>query len=221
MKPLSFCLLLLSFNSVFSQKLEFNGGVLHNNFYGGRTEGHAYQEYKPGGNYCFSFFYDDVKIDSLKLKFKFGLTYSNYSGYLLTRDGGMGGSNTTSKTVTLNTLSLVFYPLNFRVFKHLRIDFGLQVSMLLSLKQQGYTSSWQMGQPSTHIDFDEKRLASMANKSFGITNRIAYEFQLNDNWMIIPQVNFYLDSPPFKLSNEVKVHSFRQSFNVGISRKLK
>jgi hypothetical protein len=221
MKQILLCLLLFSCNHVLAQKLEFNGGILHNNFYGGRTEGHAYQEYKAGGNCGFSLFYDDWKVDSIPFKLKIGLTYSNYSGYLLTRDGGMGGGNTTSKTVTISTLSLVFYPANFRIFKHLRIDFGLFASMRLSVKQQGYISSWQMGQPSKHVDFDEKRLVSFENKTFGITNRIAYEFQLNDKWLIVPQFNFYIDRPPVKLSAEVKVHSFRQSFTIGISRKLK
>ena len=207
----------------FSQKFELSGGLMHNSFFGGRNEGHATNEYKSGGNCVISLSFEDYLIDTISFpfKFRFEMTYSNYSGFLKTRDGGMGGSSTTSKTVTLNTLSFRISPVNFTIHKHLLINFGAQINFLLSLKENGYTSSWQMYQPSTYNTFDHTIKGNFKDWSIGLTTRIAYEFKLKNKWTLLPQFNFYFDFPPISLSVQTSVKSFRQAFSVGIARSIK
>ena len=206
-----------------SQQLELSAGILRNNFFGGVNEGHASSEYKSGGNCVVSLAFDDYLIDTISypFKFRFEITYSNYSGYLKTTDGGMGGSSTTSKEATLNTLSLMISPINIIIRKHILINFGVQLNFLLSLKENGYTSSWQMYQPSTYNTIDHTIKGSFKDRSVGLTSRIGYEFKLRNMWSIIPQFNFYFDFPPISLSAQVGVKSFRQAFSVGLARSIK
>lgn len=208
---------------VFGQKIEFSSGVLSNYFFDlQHNEGHYYGEFKEGFGYTFSLFADEILVDTLPFpwRLRFGLKYTNYNGRILVRDGGMGGSSTTSADVTMNIFGLDFYPLNISC-KGLKVNIGFEINCLLRSKEIGSHSKWQMYQPSTYSEFDTIVKGRFEDRSFGLIGRFAYDIKLNKNWFIIPQYCIYFSLGREKIDCQEGILSLRQSLEVGIARKIK
>jgi len=220
MKRIFISLILISSLTGFSQNIEIIGGLNKNNFFDFKKElGHYISSYNSDYGYTIQVGIENIKVDGLKLRFTLG--YDRYSGELTVSDGGIGGGYTIDAKISKSVISLGVFPLNFKIIKHIDLNFGLELSGLIKENLSGTISGWVLGQPNWGYDLNENynRLSSMAY--FGLRGRIAYDFNISDKLAISPQYSYYLG-----LSDEFHEYakatkSMRHYFCIGIQRKIK
>ena len=219
MKKLIIGLILLNSLTVFSQNIELFGGLNKNSFFDYRQdEGHFVSSYNSELGYSFGIGIDNIKLDRLALRFT--LNYDNYGGKIEAIDGGLGSGFRTIAEIDKSILSLGIFPVNFRFFDRIDLNFGFEISGLINEKYIGTTSGWSMGQPGWSYDLNDKYDRFSSKIYFGLRGRIAYDFNLSDNLAISPQYSYY-----FGLSDEFvefpeKTKSMRHYLSIGLQRKI-
>lgn len=209
-----------SFTDVMGQNLEFSGGINYNRFFSTEKDGgHLRTKHYDDYGYSIGIGIEDIKLDSLL--FRFTLKLDNYKGKFHLINGGLGGESTTDAFVDKYTISLGIYPLNFKIFKNLKISFGGELNYLIKESETGYKSSWQMGQPDTYILLKDGTIEKNNKFNFGLICRIGYNIQLKNNWFIVPQYVFYRGLTEEFKDIEVQTKSLRHYFEIGIIRHLK
>jgi len=219
MKSLYLLFICLTNLTLFSQDIELVGGINKNNFFDFNTdEGHYKSSYTSGLGYSVGIGIEDIKLDSLKLRFT--LSLDKYSGQLNVSDGGLGGGNTTKAEIDKSVISLGFFPLNLKIMNRIDLNFGFEFSRLIHEFIKGTASGWSISNPSWSYDLSEKytRYSSLTN--FGLKGRIAYDISLSDILVISPQYSFY-----YGLLNEFdefpkETKSMRQYICIGVQMKL-
>ncbi|NCA86904.1 MAG: hypothetical protein EOM83_15285 [Clostridia bacterium] len=221
MKKLFIGLILLNSSLVlFSQNIEVFGGLNQNTFFDfQKNEGHFHSSYNGDEGYAIGIGVDNIKVDKMTLRFT--LTYDKYGGKIEASDGGLGGGYTTRAEIDKSILSLGFFPLNFRFFDRIDLNFGFEVSALVVDDFKGRSSGWMMGTPGWSYDLNEKYNRFSAKKYFGLRGRIAYDFYLTDKIAVSPQYSYY-----FGLSHEFdefpeETKSKRHYLFIGIKRVIK
>jgi len=215
-------IVLIFFNSLttLSQNVEMYGGVNKNRFFDYQNNnGHYRSSYNADYGYAIGIGIENIKLDWLNLRFT--LTYDKYSGELTASDGGNGGEYTTNAMIDKSVISLGVFPINFRLWGRIDLNFGFEFAGLLSENFEGTTSGWILGEPDWSYDLEDKYDNYSSNTYFGLRGRIAYDFKLSDKLAISPQYSYY-----FGLSNEFDefpeyTKSMRHYFCVGLQRKIK
>jgi len=220
MKKIFFVLILLSSLTAFSQDIELIGGLNKNDFFDfQQNEGHFSSSYNYAYGYAIKLGVENIKVDWLTLRFTLG--YDKYGGELAARDGGLGGGYTTDAKIDKSVISLGVFPINFKIFDRIDLNFGFEFSGLVSENYSGTSSGWQMGVPNWSYDLNDKYDKFSSKTYFGLCGRIAYDFNISDKMAISPQYSYY-----FGLSNEFDefpeaTKSMRHYFCIGLQRKIK
>lgn len=220
MKRIFIALFLLISIPAFSQNLEVIGGLNKNHFFDfQQNEGHFSSSYYSNYGYTLRIGVDDIKVDWLTLRFT--LSYDKYGGELKASDGGMGGGYTTNAKIDKSVISLGVFPVNFKIIDRIDLNFGFEIAGLINENYSGTSSGWIMGNPDWSYDLNEKYDRYSSKIYFGLSGRIAYDFNISDKLSISPQYSYYLG-----LSNEFDefpeaTKSMRHYFCIGLQRKLK
>ena len=220
MKTYFTILIMLIASNLFSQKIEIFGGLNKNIFHDyNKDEGHFNSTYNSDNGYAVGIGLDSIKIDWMTLRFT--LQFEKYKGKLDVSDGGLGGGYNTIANIDKSMISLGVFPVNFRLFKRLKINFGFVISRLIDESYNGITSGWLLGQPSWNYNLKDKYSRYCSNTSFGFQGRIAYDFKLSNSIWISPQYLYY-----FGVTNEFvefpeETKSMRHYFCIGLKKKFK
>lgn len=204
---------------LFSQKLELFGGASNNVFHDyNNGDGHYESSYNSGFGYCAGVGVDSIKIDWLTLRFT--LQFDQYKGELTASDGGLGGGFTTIANINKSIISLGVFPINFRFFQRLDLNFGFLISTLINESYTGTSSGWAMDQPNWSYNLEDKYSQYSSKIYFGLQGRVAYDFKLAKSICISPQYLYY-----FGLSNEFvefpkETKAMRHYFCVGLKKKF-
>ena len=219
-KRLFIILICLGNMSLFSQNMEVIGGINKNNFYNFNQQGHFVSSYTPGLGYTLKVGIEDVKVDWLKLRFTLG--YDRCSGKLEASDGGLGGGYTTIAEVDKSLISVGVFPVNFKIINRIDLNFGFDISGLISETIEGTRSEWRIDEPyGSNYDLSDiyDRYSSLLY--FGLKGRLAYDLRISDKLVISPQYSYY-----FGLSNEFdefpeQTKSMKHYFCIGIQKRLR
>jgi len=205
---------------LFGQKIELFGGASKNIFHDyHKSDAHYNSSYNSGLGYCAGIGIDSIKIDWLTLRFT--LQFDQYKGKLDVSDGGLGGGYTTVANVDKSILSLGVFPINFRFFHRLDLNFGFELSGLIYESFNGTSSGWIMNQPNWSYNLQDKYDHYSSKVYFGLQGRIAYDFNLSKSIWISLQYMYY-----FGLSNEFvefpnETKSMRHYLSIGLKKKFK
>ena len=220
MKKLFIGLIFFSSLTAFSQDIELIGGINKNDFFDfQQNERHFSSSYNSDYGYAIRIGIENIKIDRLTLRFTLG--FDKYGGELTASDGGLGGGYTTDAKIDKSIISLGVFPLNFKIIDRIDLNFGFEISGLISENFSGTSSGWLMGEPYWSYDLNDKYDRFSSNTYFGLRGRIAYDFNISDKLAISPQYSYY-----FGLSNEFDefpeaTKSMRHYFCIGLQRKIK
>jgi hypothetical protein len=216
---------LLNCQFVFSQNLEFSGGLNRNVFFDYRGDGgHFISNYTPDFGYSVSASYSDVKIDDLKLLVT--VSFQNYNGSIYTRDGGKTYFLSTEADIQRNVLGLGVYPINLTFLNNFNFRIGGVVSFLVYSSTTGtkklfsYQITPYSPSPNYDIPIENDSVKINSKIGFGISSQIGYNFQVMDSWYVSPQCFFYLGLTDEFVNVQAKVKSFRYGFQLGVIRKL-
>jgi hypothetical protein len=213
-----------TFYSVNAQQIEAFSGVNYAKFFGDASNEYPYfKKYnKLEQGLTVGIAIDSVKVDWLRWRFE--IVYNQYSGGFYQRTSGHGGDFETQAEIKKATLGLVFYPIQFNVFKRVRMNVGFSYSFLVSESFSGYTYSQiylpYPPPPATYTNIEDKYSRLSDDRIVGIQTSIAYPILLNENWVIRPQCSFNVGIDR-EFRYLVNAYSLRYFIGVGLSRNLR
>jgi hypothetical protein len=205
---------------VFCQNIEVFGGINSNIFYdNNENDPHYSSSYKSDFGYCAGIGFESKKIDWLTVRFT--LQLDNYGGEINAYTDGLGSGNLTEATIDKWLISLGLFPINFRLFHKIDLNFGFEVSRLINETYNGTISGWLYRQPNWSFDLQDKYNHFSLPICIGLRGRIAYDFKLSKTYIISPQYSFYygLSKEFQEFPHETK--SMRHYLSVGIKKKIK
>ena len=202
------------------QQIGLSGGYCQNHFHDFRKdEGHMITDYEEGPGYSFNINLDNVYLDTFLIRFS--LNFTKYLGSIRTTDGGLGGGSTTKAAVEKYALGLSIFPINIKIYKELRLNFGGEFSYLVNSKVNGTQSSWNISSGGNNVDLDDGSVDIFKEFNFGILSRLGYNIKLFKHWFLIPEYNFYLGLTNEFDDIESNVYSFRHYFMLGVANRIK
>jgi hypothetical protein len=213
-------IILLSGSTLYSQNITFYGGVNNNIFHDNiHNNPHHNSSYKSEVGYFAGIGLDSIKVDWMTVYFT--LQLDKYGGELKVSDGGLGGGYSTEATIDKWIISLGIYPINFKLFHKIDLNFGFEISRLIHENFNGTAGGWLMGQPGWSYYLEDRYDRYSSKTYFGFKGRIAYDINLPKSIIISPQYSFY-----YGLSYEFQEHpedtkSQRHYFCIMIKKKIK
>ncbi|HEY9082858.1 MAG TPA: hypothetical protein VIN73_05960 [Vicingaceae bacterium] len=220
MNPKSFIVLVLMVVSnitLLGQKTieVFGGGSYNHLFDGGDLSNHYMSEYKNGNGFVLGGAIEEIKTDWIK--WRFTLHFEKYDGEFNISDGSLGGGYTNEATFDKSIIALGLYPLNIKVTKNLRINFGIIISRMINENIKGVSYRWVMNKGLWSYPIDNSKRYSNRGM-IGFQTRLAYQIKLSENFALLPQYHFY-----YGVSSEFKItptKAMRHYFNIGISKTI-
>ena len=193
-KTIIFFLILLKALTSFGQSVDVFGGMISNHFFSFGKDGHIESEYLVNPGYTLGIGLEDIKLDYLNMRFT--LSFQDYSGDIIEKYSGLAGGSTTEVNFSKSTITLGLFPINFYLFNHVDLNFGLSLSRLLT-EDFGGSKSGCYGNPNGgydcfQIDLIEEYESFSSNWNFGIQARIGYDFYLSETLVLSPIYFFYL-----------------------------
>ncbi len=217
----TFITLIIFFNAhVNAQSIEVIGGMNINHFYDlGTSNRHNSTSYTQDYGYTLKLVYNDIRIR--KLSWRFSLGFDKYKGHLLSRSGSLGGSNTIKASVEKSILSVGIYPFNFKIANYLKFSLGLEFGRLISESFEGTRRGYHLGNVSGWNYNLNEIIDQFSEKNYlGIRANLAYDFKINDQYIVTPQYSYYLGFNDEFVAVKSKTKSMRQVFSLGIKRKI-
>lgn len=219
MKIIALSLILVNSLYLSSQNLEITGGINKNLFIDFVNDNHYGASYRSEYGYSFGMGIDDVKVDWST--YRFTLNFTKYSGGLEAHDISLGGGSITTAQIDKSILSMGAYPINFRIFKRMDLNLGVEFSILMDEHFKGTKSGWNIGNGSWNKSLAEEYKRYSAKQYFGLSGRLAYDIKITEKWFISPQYSYY-----FGLSREFiefpeASRSMRHYYSLGLQRNLK
>lgn len=135
-------------------------------------------------------------------------------------DGGLGGGYGINAEIHKSVLSLGIFPFNFKILKRIDFNLGVEVSGLLNETYKGTSGGWQMGQPSSNDELNEKYDRISSRMYIGLRGRLAYDIKIAEGWAISPQYSYYLGLSKEFIGFPEVTRSMRHYFCIGIQRSL-
>lgn len=204
MKTLLTTLLLVWSINLFGQSIEFTTGPNINQFYDLKTPSNFKPEYTPRLGYSFGLAIDDIKIR----KFRFRLTarYDEYLGeFIVPNHSNPYGPEEIHFETTKSVFSLGIIPVNLTIFKHIDWNFGLEFSKLIN----------------DSFTYDGKVDDFNSTGYFGLSNRLAYNLNINEKITLTPQYLLYSGlSDEFTFQNWTTI-SIRHLIGLGVKYHFK
>lgn len=219
LKQILIALLLIFNTSLFAQNLEVIAGLNQNQFFDyNQDEGSYYSSYQSDHGFAVRIGIEDIKVDWMNLRFTMG--FEQYGGEIDVSGGGQGGDYRTTAEIDKSVLSLGLFPLNFKIWERIDLNFGLEFSALLNESYQGRIRGNTLGGiPRT--ESMEERYDNYSNKThWGLRGRLAYDFEINDRYSISPQYSYYLGLTDEFSEFPEDTKSMRHYFSLGFQWKM-
>ena len=220
-KIISIVIMMLAFNSIFAQRIGYFGGLNRNHFYDFKNDDKlAYYEanYTTGTGFEFGVSIENVKIDSIPMRFT--VSISNYKGTVSVEDGYLLGGSTSNFTSNKYVVNAGIYPVNVELEKNIRFNLGGQFSYLLAQSIVGEHVKYRANEGQERIKMDSDFFDTRRNLYFGISARLSYDIELQNDWILAPQYNFYLGLTTEFKNIESKTNSMRHLIGIGFTKIL-
>lgn len=193
-KPIIIFLILLNSLTSFGQSVDVFGGMISNHLFSFGKDGHIESEYIINPGYTVGIGLEDIKLDYLNMRFT--LSFQDYSGDIIEKYSGLASYSTTEVYFSKSTITLGLFPINYYLFNHVDLNFGISLSRLLTEDFTGSKSGCQYnpngGDDCFQIDLAEEYESFSSNWNFGIQARIGYDFYLSETLVLSPIYSFYL-----------------------------
>jgi len=203
----------------FSQSVELYGGANNNKFYNFPYDDGISQEYSSDSKwgYNFGIAYENLELKPLNIRLTLG--FENYNGHITYTDWGHGYTATTNVEITKSVITLGFYPVNVRIKKRLKFNFGLLLARLVNEQEKGTVTGWSATEGVFTREFNESNAGYSPVLHIGLSARFAYDIELNDIWYVSPQYSFYFGF--MREFNSAPFNSMRHFVGIGLKRNLK
>lgn len=175
--------------------------------------------YKSKYGYAAHVGIENVKVD--RITFRFTLGFEKYGGELEASEFGMSYSSKTKANVDKSVISLGIFPLNFKLFKKIDLNFGFEMAALINENYSGTISGWTMPNQYWSSDLEGEYSRFNSKFYFGLRGRVAYDIKISEQFIISPQYSFYCGFMNEFDEYPQKTKSFRNYLGIGIQRKLK
>ena len=213
--------MMLAFNSIFAQRIGYFGGLNRNHFYDFKNDDKlAYYEanYTTGTVFEFGVSIENVKIDSIPMRFT--VSISNYKGTVSVEDGYLLGGSTSNFTSNKYVVNAGVFPVNVELEKNISFNLGGQFSYLLAQSIVGEHVKYRANEGQERIKMDSDFFDTRRNLYFGISARLSYDIELQNDWILAPQYNFYLGLTTEFKNIESKTNSMRHLIGIGFTKIL-
>jgi hypothetical protein len=220
-KIISIVIMMLAFNSIFAQRIGYFGGLNRNHFYDFKNDDKlAYYEanYTTGTVFEFGVSIENVKIDSIPMRFT--VSISNYKGTVSVEDGYLLGGSTSNFTSNKYVVNAGVFPVNVELEKNISFNLGGQFSYLLAQSIVGEHVKYRANEGQERIKMDSDFFDTRRNLYFGISARLSYDIELQNDWILAPQYNFYLGLTTEFKNIESKTNSMRHLIGIGFTKIL-
>ena len=220
-KIFSTIILLFAFSSVFAQRIGYFGGLNRNNFYDFKNNDKlTYYEanYTTGIGFEFGVSIENIQIDSIPMRFT--VSISNYKGNVAVEDGYLLGGSTSNFTSNKYVVNAGIFPVNVKLEKNIRFNLGGQFSYLLAQSIVGEHVKYRANEGQERIKMDSDFFYTRRNLYFGISARLSYDIELQNDWILAPQYNFYLGLTTEFKNIESKTNSMRHLIGIGLTKIL-
>ena len=218
MKKILVLLFSLYVGGLYSQSVELAAGLNLNKFYQtSKSNPHYSGSYSMGSGYAIRGAYNTSEYNKWTLRFT--IAYDQYQGGFLAENSGLGGGYSLDAKVKKSVLELGISPLNFKMFKHLYLSFGVNYSFLLTEDFTGIAHSWQAGDSKTW-DVSDENAEFNSSTYFGVNGSISYDFVLSDDISIFPQYTYYLGLSKEFIKFPDFTKSMRHYFSIGVKKRI-
>jgi hypothetical protein len=206
-------LILLTVNTVASgQRIEVFGGA---NTHRLRIKDNRYYPTSYTGEYGYTMGTGLANIRILRVPVRFTLQAESNQTVFKSSSGGLGGGYTLSVESHRTMITTGFYPLNFRVARHLLLHFGFETSLLVAHQSTLHEHSFSLsGNPPVKEGYIEKEVAR--GFLFGFVTEAAWHQRIIEHWFLAPWCRIVLNTtdPFFNIPNETKISKLHVGFSV-------
>lgn len=211
------CFLLIFFSSS-GQELEIYGGLNHQSFYDA-TGTDSWRYHRDGGS-IIGVSICEVPLGELDLRITASL--NSYRGTVHWGYQAQGSGSNTEFNTKRYDIGVGVFPFNVLIIKHIHLNIGSELKILISDQTNGFTKSWSLPNfdPKTTIIGQEGRDIHH-DLHLGVIGRIAYAIHFTDAWLVLPQYSCYLGLTPEFAGAGPKIKSLRQYFCLGVLHVLK
>lgn len=201
MKTLLTTLLLVWSINLFGQSIEFTTGSNINQLYDLKTPSSIDPQYKARSGYSFGLAIDDIQIKKFRLRLT--ARYDKYLGEFSDPNySHMHSTKDIHFETTKSVFSLGIIPVNLTFFKHLDWNFGFEFSKLIN-------DSFRLEGGGKIDEFN-------STGYFGLSNRLAYNLNINEKITFTPQYLLYSGlSDEFTFQNWTTI-SIRHLIGLGV-----
>ncbi len=215
--------LIIGSSDAFSQTLEIFGGPNLSVLYNVGQDGHYETTYENRNGINLGIGVENVKIDWVTMRFT--LSYDMYGGEIHEKVSGLASGSATAAKFEKSVLSLGLYPLNFYLFKHIDVNFGVELSRRVYESFSGTYSGFSIidsGYSFSSYDLQDEYENLSSASQFGLRARIAYDIHLTGSLVLSPQYSYYLGlSSEFDYKIIAYAKSMRHYFCIGIKMNFK
>lgn len=211
-----FIFISLTFLNLKSQIICIEGGPNYGSLFSLRKSNpHLNEEFGSFHSVCFGISYSQLRRDSTKNFFKYGLGYEKYGGYFYHSEGGLGGSIQTEGNFDKHIIDLEFYPVNKYVIPNLLLSLGIESNFRLNYSISGTQTSWQYTQQPSSTSENLSVLGIKPNFfSLGLNCSLAYEINIR-KLIIRPCYKYFVG-----INGELYGHSQRHALQLGIGYRM-
>lgn len=201
-----------------AQTLGLSGGINRNRYFDLNREDspHFSTSYSPGNGCSFVLSLSDIRFDTL-MPMRISLLYENYKGHFFTTYGGLAGYTNIDADVERTTLGIAIFPVNLTLFQHLEFSLGVSASRKIKDYTRGQKDSWIAG-VGTYDSFSDDKFEFNNLFTWGVNTRVAYRIDLTNEWLLVPEYNFYAGLSDDLKNCNANIRSMRHSLMVGLCR---
>jgi len=130
------------------------------------------------------------------------------------------GGSTSNFTSNKYVVNAGVFPVNVELEKNIRFNLGGQFSYLLAQSIVGEHVKYRANEGQERIKMDSDFFDTRRNLYFGISARLSYDIELQNDWILAPQYNFYLGLTTEFKNIESKTNSMRHLIGIGFTKIL-
>lgn len=204
------CLLSLSC-SLSAQRIEVYGGL--------NRQSHEYHRDQDLSGGIIGFGFSPVVLDNFDIRITGSL--NSYHGTVWGGSGGALASSSFVYHIKNYDFGIGVYPFNVKIIKHIHLNIGTELKILIIDQTTGRRSSYTVGNPGgTSTPIGKDGIDIFPTLNLGVIGRIGYEIKITDAFSVLPQYSVYIGLTS-TFMNPGSGTSLRQYFCLGVLHTLK